>query len=156
MVWLVSVVYLQFTQYGRERGGRQDFRCVKLIWQLGMLWLWFILSQQFLKIFQEWSSRSAWSLWSTCNSHSVAEEGEGKTAPAVLGWYGSCGCFGCDLFSASILLKFTKNSLHGLPGLCDLLQFTQHGRERRWRQNFSCVRLICQLWLLWLWFILSY
>ena len=102
------------TVWQRERGGRQDFRCVKLIWQLGMLWLWFILSQQFLKIFQEWSSRSAWSLWSTCNSHSVAEEGEGKTA-AVLGWYGSCG-FGCFLFSARIFLKFQIN-LCGLPAI---------------------------------------
>ena len=79
----------------------------------------------------------------------------GPKTPHVLGCYGSCGSCGCDLFSASIFLKSAKNGLHGLPGLFRLPAIHTIRLSERGTQDFSCVRLFWQLWMLWLRFILS-
>ena len=74
MVCLVFAVDMQFTQYGREIGERQNFSCVRLIWLVVVVAVVFIYSQlATFSINQEWFLWSAWSLRLTCNLHSMAD-----------------------------------------------------------------------------------
>ena len=76
MVYLVSAVDRQFTQYGRERG-RQNFTCVRLTCLEVVVAVVVIYSQlEFFSIYKD--SQSVWSLPLICNSHSIAERGRGQ------------------------------------------------------------------------------
>ena len=121
MACVVSVVYLKFSQYGRERGGRQNFSCIRLIWLAVVVALVLIHSQLVIfLVYPEWSSWSAWSLRSTCNSHRMAEREGGHDFSCVrLIWLVVVVALAV-IHSQLTIFQLTKNGLHGLSGLSGL------------------------------------
>ena len=110
----------RFTQYGGEREKEGKTSAV-LSWygSCGCFGCDLFSTGNFLK-FAKNGPHGLRGLFGLPAIHTVWQRGDGGKISGVLSWYGSWVCFGCDLFSASNFLKFSKNGLHGLPGLCGL------------------------------------
>ena len=173
VVCLVFAVDMQFTQYGREIGERQNFSCVRLIWLVVVVALAVIHSQ--LTIFQLTKNglHGLSGLSGLHANHRVLQE-RGISSDALFcyttnsqdyqvghSWFAwslwsACkSLYGIYLVLSSYFFSLINlNGLAGLSGLCVL-----HANHTVWirvRGECNCgwiSFLICQLWWICLHFI---